>query len=173
MEIRQWLRDTTARDIMACKVVSVWPTHTLAQVAAVLLRENISGVPVVDQEGRCRGVFSVSDILRAEEKVAEARAEAASSAYFRSELALPASVYREQLEQLRDKIAPAAEQPVGNFMVTDLVTVKEDTRLEKIVASIVDAHVHRILVLDDGRQLRGLITTIDVMNALMRTSQDC
>ena len=171
MELQQWLSETKASDIMVRKVLSVWPTHTLAQVAAVILREDISGVPVVTQEGECVGVFSISDVLRAEEKIAGARLEAASSTYFTSDLALPASVYTERLEQYRDQLAPAAEHPVSDFMTTDLVSVHEDTTLEKIVASIVDAHVHRLLVLGDNQQLRGVITTFDIVAALMRESQ--
>lgn len=172
MIVHDWIADTTAADVMYSEVISVWPHHTLAQAASVLLREQISGVPVVDSSGVCIGVFSVSDVLRAEKKVADERDKAALSDFFRSDLALPVSVYTEKLAEIRDRTTPAAEQPVERFMTTDLVSVAEDTPLVDIVRSMVDAHLHRVLVLDTDQRLRGIVATIDVLAALLRASQD-
>ena len=171
MNVHEWVAATKAGDIMVRNVVSVWPTHTLAQVAAVVTRERISGVPVAGSDGVCVGVFSISDFLRAEAKGAGAQQQFAHSSFFTSDLALPVSVYEEQVAALRDEIAPAAEHPVSDFMTTNLVSVAEEDSLEKIVAAMVDAHIHRMLVLDDSRRLRGVITTIDVLAALRRAAQ--
>ena len=171
MEIRNWMTKTTAAEIMVRDVATVWQTHTLAQAAAVLLREQISGMPVVNEEGVCVGVISLMDILRAEEIVADEQQKVASSSYFDSALTLPTGVYAERLEELRDKLAPASGRFVKEFMTTDLVSVPQDTQLDKIVTSMVDAHIHRLLVLDADRHLQGIVTTIDVLAALMRASQ--
>jgi CBS domain-containing protein len=171
MEIHNWITHTTAADLMCRDVVSVWPNHTLAQAAAVMLREQVSGLPVVDTSGVCVGVFSVTDVLRAEEKVTEEQQRIAMSGFFNSGLALPASVYTQKLEQIRDKIAPASEQPVERFMTADLVSVTEDASLTSIVQSMVDAHLHRVLVADADRRLKGIVATTDVLAALLRVSQ--
>lgn len=170
MMIQDWVAQTTAADVMYSKVVSVWPSHTLAQAASVMIREQVSGLPVVDSTGKCVGVFAISDVLRAEQAVAEERHKFALSEFFKSNLALPESVYAEKLEKVRDKLAPAAEQPVERFMTTDLVSVSVDTSLEVIIKSIVDASLHRVLVLDDDGMLVGIVSTIDVLAALMRAS---
>lgn len=170
MVIQDWIMQTTAADVMCSDVVSVWPNHTLAQAAAVMLREQISGLPVVDSSGVCVGVFTVSDTLRAEEIVAEEQQEIATSSFFQSDLTLPTSVYAEKLEQFRDKLAPAAEQPIKRFMTTDLVSVTEDAPLARIVQSMVDAHLHRVLVLNEASQLKGIVATMDVLAALLRAS---
>jgi len=73
-----------------------------------------------------------------------------------------------RLAEVRDKLAPAAEQGVARFMTTDLVSVSQDTPLMKVVRNMVDAHVHRVLVLDDDGNLEGIISTTDVLAALMR-----
>ena len=172
MLIRDWVREVKAGDLMYKHLVSVWPNHTLAQAASVMLREQISGVPVVDSSGVCVGVFSVIDVLRAEEEVAEEQQKIAMSSYFSSDLALPASVYDEKLSQIRDKLLPASEQPVERFMTSDLVTVAEDAPLANILQSMVDAHLHRVLVVDADRRLKGIIATTDVLAALLRASHD-
>lgn len=171
MDIHEWCNKTRACDIMTRKVESVWPTHTLAQVAAVVLREGVSGVPVVSQDGVCVGVFSISDFLKAEEKVAEKQVEAASSGYFTSDLVLPSRVYDEQLEKIRKEIALAAERPVSEFMSTDLIYADLDAPLSKILASVIDSRIHRLLVLDEERHLKGLVSTIDILMALKQASQ--
>ncbi len=54
----------TAGDLMSPKVVSVPQDLCLRDAAAVLSRERVSGVPVVDGHGRCVGSISTSDVAR-------------------------------------------------------------------------------------------------------------
>jgi CBS-domain-containing membrane protein len=171
MDIRDWLSETTASDIMVRDVITFDRDQTLAAAADLLLREQITGAPVVDADGTCVGVLSVSDVTGAEEKVADERRKVAESSLFHSHLALPASVYAAKLAEVRDKIAPAAEQPVERFMTSDLVSVREVTPLETVVQRMVDAHVHRVVVLDADHRLKGIVSTTDVLAALLRASR--
>lgn len=50
------------RDVMSTRVLFVGPNTPLTDVAALLLRERISGVPVLDAERRVVGVLSESDL---------------------------------------------------------------------------------------------------------------
>lgn len=50
------------RDVMSTRVLFVGRDAPLKEVAALLLRERISGVPVVDDEGRVVGIVSESDM---------------------------------------------------------------------------------------------------------------
>jgi len=168
MEIHDWMTNTKAADVMVRKVVTLQPDDLLADAAAVLLHNQISGAPVLDEFGACQGILSVSDVIHAEEEVAEEAQEFANSSFWNSNLALPPSVYAEKLKDLRDKTAPPASRPVSRFMTSNLVTVEEDTSLETVVQYMVDAHVHRVLVVNEGRCLRGLISMTDVLAALMR-----
>jgi predicted transcriptional regulator len=168
MDLRQWLRSATAGEIMVRDVKTLQQDELLAAAAATLLREQVTGAPVVDQHGVCVGVFSASDVVGAEEKVADERRKFAESSFWQSNLALPASIYESRLAEIRDKIAPASEQPVERFMTKDLVSVNEKSPLEAVVRSMVDAHVHRVIVLDECRHPIGIVTTTDVLAALLR-----
>jgi CBS domain-containing protein len=169
MDIGAWLGTTRASDLMVRSVVTLKPADTLAHAAAVMLHEQISGAPVIDREGVCVGVLSASGILGAEDKVAQEQRKVAESSFWNSNLALPMSVYADKLEEVREKIAPAAGQPVERFMTSDLVSVTADTPLRVVVESMVNAHVHRVVVLDADRRLRGIISTTDVLAALLRS----
>ncbi len=151
-------------------LVTLSPRDTLAVAAETLLKEQISGAPVVNEKDQCVGVLSVSDLIRAEGKVLAEQQQIAESSFFNSGLVLPTSVYSEKLEQVRDKLAPVSEQPVERFMTRDLVSVGGDEPIATVVRDIVDAHVHRVLVLSQQHQLLGIISTIDLLAALQRKS---
>ena len=170
MEMNHWLDETTAADIMVRNVVTFDPNDCLAVAAETLLTEQISGAPVVDQADHCVGVFSIVDVLGAEEKVLEESESIAGSSYFNSDLALPASVYADRLAQVRDKLIPASEQPIRHFMTRDVVSVTPESTMRTIVTDLVDAHIHRLVVLDDQRTLLGIISSSDVLAAILRAA---
>ncbi len=53
-----------AREIMTSKVYTVSPEASVQEVAQLLTREHISGVPVVDKDGKILGVITEADIIR-------------------------------------------------------------------------------------------------------------
>lgn len=52
-----------ARDVMTRDVVTVSPTLTVKELAKVLVKNQISGVPVVNKKGKIIGVVSEADIV--------------------------------------------------------------------------------------------------------------
>ena len=55
-------------------------------------------------------------------------------------------------------------------MISDLVEVAETDPIEKVIHNFVNAHVHRVIVTSPDGQLRGIISTIDLMASLLRLS---
>jgi predicted transcriptional regulator len=53
-----------ARDVMTTTVVTTVPTATMKEVAELLLRHRVSGVPVIDDDGVIIGVISEFDLLK-------------------------------------------------------------------------------------------------------------
>jgi CBS domain-containing protein len=53
----------TAKNIMTSEVVTVSPSATVKQAACLLTREQISGAPVIDRQGRIVGILSEADIV--------------------------------------------------------------------------------------------------------------
>jgi CBS domain-containing protein len=52
-----------ARDIMTHRVYTTTPQATVQEVAQLLSRERISGVPVVNSEGKLIGIVTEADII--------------------------------------------------------------------------------------------------------------
>ncbi len=166
MQIQDWLSQTTAADVMTRNVRSFRPDDTLAGAAEIMMREQLSGGPVVDSAGVCLGVLTMVDLLQAEGKVAQQQLEVAESPYFSSGLSLPEHIYLEQLAEVRDRLAPTAEHPVSEFMIKDLVSVDSATPVETVIRYMIDAHLHRVVVVNDQQHLLGLITMTDLLAAL-------
>ena len=55
----------TASEVMVRKLVTLRPEMSLSEATAILLKHKISGAPVVDAEGRLKGLLSEFDCLRA------------------------------------------------------------------------------------------------------------
>lgn len=54
-----------AKDIMVTKLVTLTPDMGLRVAAKLLLKNKISGAPVVDEQGALLGVFSEKDVMTA------------------------------------------------------------------------------------------------------------
>ena len=53
-----------ARDIMTKKILSLSPDMSIESAISILLKNQISGAPVVDEENRLVGMLSEKDCLR-------------------------------------------------------------------------------------------------------------
>ena len=62
-----------AKDIMTANVVTISPEAEIAEIAQLLIDKNISGVPVVDANGRPVGMVSEGDLLQQAGLAGEAR----------------------------------------------------------------------------------------------------
>jgi CBS domain-containing protein len=61
-----------AKDLMTRDVITAKPTMTVKNLAAVLIKNQISGAPVASKDGRIIGVVSEADILSKKGKVVRA-----------------------------------------------------------------------------------------------------
>jgi CBS domain-containing protein len=56
---------------------------------------------------------------------------------------------------------PAAT--VKDIMTTTVVTVEEDTPIPAVALRMAQQGIHRVIVVDKQRQLRGIVTSMDVL----------
>ena len=62
-----------AREVMTSPPITVTPDTPVAEVAALLLENRISAVPVLNEAGRLVGIVSEGDLLRRAEAQTERR----------------------------------------------------------------------------------------------------
>lgn len=145
------------RDVMTSTVCSVSPETPLKEVAQLLVERRVSGLPVVDADGRVLGVVSEGDFL--------AR-EAGGAQRPRGPLwwTWAAGPDKRAIERMHATTA-------GKAMTSPAVTVGADRPLSEAAAIMARAQINRLPVVDDGK-LVGIISRADVVRAFARTDDE-
>ncbi len=64
-EEKKSLESLRVKDIMAKKVITISPAYTIQDALLMVQNAKVGALPVVDDEGRLKGILSVRDLLRA------------------------------------------------------------------------------------------------------------
>jgi len=59
---------TTARDVMQTEVLALNESDSLIEAHQFFVRHDITGAPVINDDGRLVGVVSIRDLLRTEDE---------------------------------------------------------------------------------------------------------
>ncbi len=144
-----------AKDIMRRNPVTVSEGMTVRELARVFVERRISGAPVVDREGRLRGVISQTDLVRRDREMRPA-----------SEL--PA--FYQPAEKVVDASGYQVEDPdyarVRDIMTPAVLAAEEETPIEEVARMMLRKRIHRIIITRRGR-LVGIVTTMDMLRALL------
>jgi len=62
---KEGFQNLTVNDIMTRKVIAIPPSYTIQDALLVIQNSRVGALPVVDEEGRLKGIISVRDLLRA------------------------------------------------------------------------------------------------------------
>jgi CBS domain-containing protein len=147
----------TAEDLMTREVVTIPQEMSLPAAARLLSRARISGAPVVDVNGACVGVVSATDFLTLVQKDSRTRTVACSA---------PLCVCSEwQVMELPE--LPFDE--VRNHMTADPVTVRPTTPVSDLARLMLDAHIHRLIVVDGKGRPVGIVSSTDLIAAVAQT----
>lgn len=147
-----------AADVMTRKVLTVAPSDSVQLAARLMLENRISGLPVVDGEGRVTGMLTEGDLLK--------RSETGTEPAISSWRALWLGPQR-----LAERYVRANGRTVGEVMTREVVAVSEQTPLAEIVALMESRRVKRLPVLREGG-LVGIISRADLLHALQRLLPD-
>jgi CBS-domain-containing membrane protein len=144
-----------ARDIMTRNVVSVKPDATLEQATNIMLERRISGLPVVEENGRLVGMLTEGDLLR--------RSELGTERHRPRWLQFLFSPGR-----LAHEYAHTRGRQVGEVMSEDVVSATEETELDAIIEEMSRHDIKRVPIVA-GEHLVGIVSRADIMRALNRT----
>jgi len=143
------LFERTAGDLMTRDLITIPKRMSLHAAAHRLSETGVSGVPVTDDEGRCVGVLSRGDIVRAMDE--EPGLQARPSPYFAD-------------WQMAEEEGGGGE--AGRFMTPALIAVSPEASLGEVAWTMCSARVHRVLVMDDSGRVVGVISSLDVLGAV-------
>lgn len=153
------MKELLARDVMTPHVVTVAEDMSTADLARFLIEHEISGAPVVDEQGRLVGVVSMTDLVRRNAQDAEEDARPGGGGFYRGD------PYEFTLEDLGQKYVERQVMTVRDVMTPTVLTVEDTAPLSRVAATMLEHHVHRLIVAR-GRDPVGIITSLDLLKAL-------
>ena len=142
------LRSLRVCDVMQRNPVTISQADTACEAAARLMAAGASGAPVVDEAGLCVGMISATDYLR------------------------------ETVDACRRRRSPTAranadESPaVRRLMSPAVQTIDRGASLLQAARIMSLEHIHRLVALDDRGVPAGVLTTLDIVAAVLAAADE-
>ncbi len=143
----------TVADVMSSTPVVVKPDTPLKDAIQLLAERRITGLPVINPDGKLVGVISESDLMWQETGVTP-------PAYI---MVLDSIIYLENPARYDRELHKALGQTVGEVMTKDVITVPPDMPIPKAAQIMHDRHVRRLPVVDQDKKVIGILTRGDII----------
>ena len=137
---------------------TVTPDTSVEEVIAVMRDNELPGVPVVNDGGRCVGIVTETDLVLPDDD---------------GDLHLPhyvnifgGTVFIEPLKRFEGKLRKAFASTAADMMSEDPTTVSPDTTVDEAAGIIHETGHNRLPVVEHGR-LVGVVTRVDVLGGLV------
>jgi CBS domain-containing protein len=143
------------RDIMQAEVVTVGPQTTVRDLAQILAKHKISGVPVVSSEGALLGMVSEADVILQD-------ADFHFPYYIQF---LESVIYLQSVAKFEERFRKAFGTKVDEVMSKDIIEISPEASVHDAATMMADNEVNRLPVVEDNR-LVGIVTRGDIVRAI-------
>ncbi len=143
-------RSVKVAEVMTENVIAVFRDTSLREVAEIMAANNVSGVPVIDAEGKVIGVVSEKDLLRV-------MGGGATSTFM--------GVIAQCLKGRSCLAVPIRAKVAADVMSSPAMTVKEDTPVTEVAELFTQKGVNRVPVVDGNGRIVGIVSREDVVRS--------
>ena len=150
------MNDKRAKDIMTTDVIVAKKNDSIANVATLLIREKIGGLPVVDEENKVVGIISETDIMQKETDIESPRV----INFFQG------LIFLDDIKKLEEDMKKVAAYKVEDLMSKDIITVNEDDSFDYVANVMIKKSINRVPVVDKENFLKGIICRYDIIKAM-------
>ena len=150
------MNDKRAKDIMTTDVIVANKNDIIANVANLLIKEKIGGLPVVDEENKVVGIISETDIMKKESHVDSPR-----MLNF-----IQGIIFLDDMKKFEDEMRAIAEYKVEDLMSKDIITVNENDTFDYVANVMINKSINRVPVVDENNFLKGIICRYDIIKAM-------
>jgi CBS domain-containing protein len=147
-----------AKDIMTTEVITVDENRSVKELAKILAENKISGVPVVDNQGKIVGIVTESDLIDRAKKVHIPTVMRLFDSF----------VFLESPERMEKDLKKMAALTVRDICNKKIVSVTPATPLDELATLMSENKVHTLPVLDKDK-LVGIIGKTDIIRTLVQS----
>ena len=149
-----------AADIMTRRLVTIDPDSSIAEAANRMIENRISGMPVLDAQGRLVGLISEGDLLHRSEMGTDQRQR---RSWWLRLISGPTGA--------ADDYVKSHSRNVGDVMTRSVVSVSPDASLGEVVRVLERHRIKRVPVLDNGK-LVGIVSRANLLQALAVSAKE-
>jgi CBS domain-containing protein len=149
---------STVGEIMDREPATVTPDTPVEEVIQVMRTQELAGIPVVNEGGRCVGIVTESDLVLPDDD---------------GDLHLPhyvnifgGTVFLEPIRRFETRLKKAFASTASDMMSADPTVVDPSTSVEGAARIIHETGHNRLPVVEHGR-LVGVVTRVDVLGGLV------
>ncbi|HDH01613.1 MAG TPA: CBS domain-containing protein [Nitrospirae bacterium] len=149
-----------ARDIMNRKVITVSPDTSVEELGRLFMEKNVSGAPVIDENGDIYGIVTENDLISKEKRF-----------HIPTIITIFDAIIPLQSDAAVEKeIKRMAATTVGDICTREVITVDEDATINDIATIMTEKKIHLLPVLKEGK-LVGIVGKKDVIRAIAGESR--
>ncbi|OFW62591.1 MAG: hypothetical protein A2Z35_03875 [Actinobacteria bacterium RBG_19FT_COMBO_36_27] len=149
--------EVLARDVMIKKVITINKNESVEKLSELLVKNKISGVPVVDDSGKLVGIATEGDLIVKDADLHFPR-------YFKL---LDSIIYLESLNKFKRNLTKYLGTKVEDIMTAKVRTVNKDTTVNEVANIMIKYNINRVPVLDKKGDLAGIITRADIVKSMV------
>ncbi len=144
------------KDIMTKEVVTVREEDTVEKCANLLIIHGLSGLPVIDENGKIKGIVTEGDLIRRASRIKGPAALEVLGGIF----------YLESPTKFVDDLKKSMGNLAKDIMSKEVITVSPEKTIEDAATILVQRKIKRLPVVDKEGNLIGIVSRKDIMNYL-------
>ena len=145
------------KEIMVKDVTSISPETGCSEALDLLEKMQISGLPVIDENGKLVGMFTEKDVL-----------SYILPSYIEK---VGRFIYEENPKSTKKKFMELNKIKVRQLMRKDVVTTTEDTALCEVARIMLTQKARRIPVIDKSGKVVGIVARCDILKAFAKEAE--
>jgi CBS domain-containing protein len=151
------MSELLAKDIMIKKVITIKKDASVDELSELLVKNKISGVPVVDDGGSLVGIATEGDLIVQDADLHFPR-------YFKL---LDSIIYLESLNKFKRNLKKYLGTKVEDVMTSKVKTAGADTPVSEVANIMIRDNINRVPVLNKKGGLVGIITRADIVKSMI------
>ncbi len=145
-----------AKEVMTREVITVGSELPVKELARLLIRHHISGVPVVNEEGNLIGIVTEKDLIDSNKNL-----------HLPTVVTLfDAVIYLESEKHFKEDLKKMAASKVEDIMTHEVVTIEEETTVREIATIMSEKGKNTLPVVRDGKVV-GIVGKADIVRTMM------
>ncbi len=143
-----------AKDFMTEDVITIRPEATVEELARLLIKHKISGVPVVDDEKSLVGIVTENDLISQNKRL-----------HIPTIIRLFDAFIVLGSDKINEEIKKMAAATVDEICTKKVVSIREETSLEEIATIMSEKNIHLLPVVRD-KVVVGIVGKANVVNVM-------